>query len=240
MSLPSSEFPSTRWTVVKAVQGADQSSAREALANLCKYYWYPIYAYLRRSGHPPQDAEDRTQDFFCRVLQRKVFQSVDQRKGRLRSYLLGVLKRSLSDDQRKHRARKRGGGEPLVSLDAADPEERYQLEPSDLQSPDLLFDQTWARSILVHASDALREQFAHGNNEEAFTHLSEFLPLGENARSYREVAGRMGVDERVVRLQVHRMRKRYRKIVEDEISRTVETSGEVAEELDYLMAVLSQ
>lgn len=240
MSPESSEFPSTRWSVVKVAQGQDQTLAREALANLCQDYWYPIYAYLRRSGHSAQDAEDRTQDFFCRVLEREAFQSVDRARGRLRSYLLGVLKRSLSDDQRKRGAQKRGSGQAPLSLDDAEAEERYQLEPSDSQSPDLLFDRAWARHVLTAATESLRDHFVLGNNEDAFIHLSEFLPLGENGESYRDVASRMGVDESVVRLQVHRMRKRYRKMVEEEVAKTVDTSEDLSEELDYLLSVIGR
>lgn len=238
MSSGRSDFPSTHWSLIESARGENEAEARQALENLCERYWYPIYAYLRRSGRTPADAEDLTQSFFQRVVLEKAFHSADQAQGRLRSYLLGVMKRLLSDDKRHREAAKRGGKLQLLSFDDAEAESRYQLEPADTGSPDHFFDRTWARSVLVDASGRLRELFREGGNAESYEHLSEFLPLGENARSYREVAARMGVDEKVVRLQVHRMRQRYRVLIEETVALTVRDPAEVDDELSYLMSAI--
>ena len=240
MNSEGDHFPSTHWSQVKVLQQGDDIEAGRAFEDLCQRYWYPIYAFLRRSGHTPADAEDLTQGFFHRLIAERALHTADPAHGRLRSYLLGVLKRLLSDQNRHDMAVKRGGGESLVSFDHTDAEEIYRLEPPDLNSPDRQFDRAWAVRLLANATNRLREDFVQGDNIEAFDHLIEFLPLGENATPYREVAMRMGVEEHVVRLQVHRMRQRYRKLIELEVGQTVRDAGQIIEELAHLMTALGR
>lgn len=220
------------------VRGDDEAEAQRAMETICRNYWYPIYAFLRRSGYSPSDAEDLTQGFFHRLISEEAILRADQERGRLRSYLLGVLKRFLSDEQRFHGAIKRGGKQRLISLDELAAEDRYREEPSGEASPAELFDRAWARRLLVEASERLRVSFVEGSNEDAYTYLSEFLPLGDNARSYRDVAIDLGTTEGTVRLQVHRMRQRYRKLILEEVAQTVLDAAEVEAELEYLMAVV--
>lgn len=216
-----------------------EAEARQAMESICQSYWYPIYVYLRRSGHSPSDAEDLTQGFFHRLISEGALATAREEVGRLRSYLLGVLKRHLSDQQRLNRALKRGGAQIIISFEDAGAEARYKLEPRDWDSPDKLFDRAWAVSILTDASDRLRDAFMEGGNENAYNHLSEFLPLGANATSYRDIAVRMGVNERVVRLQVHRMRQRYRLLIQEEVAQTVVDPSEVEGELEHLMSLMT-
>ncbi len=193
-------FPTTHWSLIKVVQHGSETDARAALETLCQHYWYPVYAYLRRTGQPPPDAEDLTQAFFHRLVNERGLHSADQEFGRLRSYLLGMLKRLLSDLARRDGALKRGGGQATVSFDGMSAEASYRIERLDLNSPDRLIDRAWAERVLAAATARLRDAFAEGDNKEAFEHLREFLPEGGNTTSYREVADRMGVEERVVRL----------------------------------------
>ncbi|MGK0190637.1 MAG: DNA-directed RNA polymerase specialized sigma24 family protein [Verrucomicrobiales bacterium] len=239
MNSEESSFPSTHWSLVKVAQQGSETEVRQAMETICQRYWYPIYAYLRHSGHAPPDAEDLTQGFFHRLISEKALLAASEGRGRLRSYLLGVLKHHLSDQKRHNEALKRGGGLKIVSFDETVAEQRYALEPRDLNSPDKLFDRAWAVSVLTDATAKLREAFLEGDNEEGFRHLSEFLPMGDNDTPYRDIANRMGVNEKAVRLQVHRMRQRYRRIIEDEVRQTVADPAEIQEELDHLMAMMS-
>jgi RNA polymerase sigma factor (sigma-70 family) len=231
-------FPSTHWSLVQRVKDGDDKDSGLAMEAICKSYWYPIYAFLRRIGHAPSDAEDLTQGFFHRLIDEKSLLTANSDLGRLRSFLLGVLKRLLSDHTRHNATLKRGGGHADLSIDETDAEDRYKLEPSDLESPDKLFDRAWAHGILEHAAVKLRVAFEEGDNGEAFHHLQEFLPQGDNATSYRKVAKRMGVNENSVRLMVHRMRQRYRKCIEEEVAQTVTDPGEVEAEIEHLLAAV--
>lgn len=222
------------------MQHGGETDAQMALETLCQNYWYPVYAYLRRAGQSPADAEDLTQAFFHRLIVQRGLQSADERIGRLRSYLLGMLKRFLSHAARHETALKRGGGQVTVSIDALAAEAGYRIELQDFNSPDRIFDRTWAVRVMAGATARLREAFTEGDNAEAFEHLREFLPEGANEASYRAVAARMGVEERVVRLQVHRMRQRYRKLIEDEVRQTLDDPAELAGELEHLLSLLGR
>lgn len=240
MGDPDPSFPSTHWTRVRVLQRGDETEAREAMEAICREYWYPVYAFLRRTGRTPADAEDLTQMFFQRLIEDRALHSVREEFGRLRSYLLGVLKRLLSDQTRHHNAGKRGGTHEIVSFDLLLAEDQYRDEPMDLASPDRLFDRAWAIKVLSDATRKLHEAFVAGDNEEAFEQLKEFLPLGASASSYRDVASRPGIEERVVRLQVHRMRQRYRALVEAGVRETLNDPGGIPDELAHLMALVGR
>lgn len=235
---PRSPFPTTNWSLVKRVQRGTEEDARRALDDICKRYWYPIYGYLRRTGHPPGDAEDLTQDFFHRVVAENSILSADEARGRLRSFLLGVLKRLLSDHHRSLGREKRGGGKRIVSFDDREAEDRYRREPIEWKSPDALFDRAWAEGVLRGATERLRGEFAEADDLPLFEQLEEFLPLGDNATPYKKVAARVALTEAAVRLQVHRMRKRYAKIIEEEIALTVDDEADIATEREHLLRAL--
>lgn len=237
---PRSPFPTTHWSLVRRVQRGTPDDARRALEDICKGYWYPIYSYLRRSGHAPTDAEDLTQDFFHRVIEEKSILSASEARGRLRSFLLGVLKRLLSDHFRAQGREKRGGGRQIVSFDEADAEGRYIREPADVNSPDALYDRAWAEGVLNAAMEKLREEFVKADDLPLFDRLQEFLPLGDNATPYKKVAALTGLTDGAVRLQVHRMRKRYAKLIEEEIAHTVDDEADIQAEREHLLSVMAR
>ena len=236
---PSSEFPSTRWTLVRSVQKGGGVEASQALEQLCRSYWYPIYAYARRRGLSAEDAEDITQAFFQNLVTCQALQDARQEKGRLRGFMLGLLKRVMAKQHRHDTATKRGGVQPqMISFQDSAAEARYAVEPVDHGDPDLFFDRAWASDILAAAETQLRADYVKADNLETFEALCEFLPLGDNVTPYAEVAKRLGIVEATMRLQIHRMRKRYGRLIEAEIARTVSGEDELKAELAHLMAVV--
>lgn len=236
---PSSDFPATRWTLVRSVQQGGCQEAAQAMEQLCRNYWYPIYAYARRRGQAVEDAEDITQAFFQNLVTYEVLQDARQEKGRLRSFMLGLLKRVMAKQYRHDTATKRGGTEPqTISFQDSTAEARYAVEPVDQGDPDLLFDRAWASDILAAAEAQLRADYVKAENIGTFEALREFLPLGDNVTPYSEVARRLDIAETTMRLQIHRMRKRYGKLIEAEIARTVSSPEELKAELAHLMSVI--
>jgi RNA polymerase sigma-70 factor (ECF subfamily) len=237
---PRSPFPTTHWSLVKKVQRGSAEDAWRAMEDICRGYWYPIYSYLRRCGHAPADAEDLTQDFFQRVIEEKSILGADEARGKLRSFLLGVLKRLLSDHFRALGREKRGGGRHIVSFDDEEAEGRYQREPADLKSPDALFDRAWAEGVLHSALAKLRTASIEADDVALFDQVSEYLPLGDNATPYREAAARVKLSEGALRLQIHRMRKRYAKLIEEEIALTVDDEADIQAEREHLLRVMGR
>ena len=233
-------FPSTQWTLVQRIQCGSVEDARQAMEAICRRYWYPVYSFLRRSGHAQHDAEDLTQMFFEKLIEEHSMKDVREERGRLRAFLLGVLKRSLADHFEKRRAIKRGGNVQIISFDEQEAESRYALEPADLKSPDAIYDHAWARRVLEAADEKLRGECEGADDVKTFESLREFLPLGENATPYRDVAVRLRMEEATVRLQIHRMRKRYRKHIEEEIAQTVADPAEQKSELAHLMVAMGR
>lgn len=237
---PPSNFPTTRWTLVHRIQQGTVEDARQAFEEVCTTYWYPVYGYLRRSGQSKHDAEDLTQAFFQRLIEERSILGAQMDRGLLRSFLLGVLKRSLGDHYEKLRAVKRGGRAKIISFEEQDAESRYALEPADLKSPDAIFDHAWAMRVLESAEGKLRGECASSDDLDTFESLREFLPLGENATPYRKVAARLKIEEPTLRLQIHRMRKRYRQHVENEIAQTVGDPAAQKHELEHLMSAIGR
>ena len=232
-------FPSTRWSLVQSMQKGGEAEAAQALNEICRHYWYPIYAFTRRHGFSCHDAEDITQGFFQRIVSSEAIKEACAEKGRLRSFMLGLLKRVISNHVRHVSAKKRGGSPgATVSFDDIDAESRYLAEPADVRDPTVLFDRAWAEEVLHTAEHRLREDFARGNNLEDFERLREYLPHGENATPYPQIAATLGISEGALRLQIHRMRKRYAKLIEEEITQTVDDQDEAKAELEHLMKVI--
>jgi RNA polymerase sigma factor (sigma-70 family) len=232
------QFTTTHWSVVLAAGHGDSTRAHAALDQLCQAYWYPLYAYVRRLGHSPHDAQDLTQEYFARLLAGNWLAGVDRSKGRFRSFLLASLKHFLANEWDKARARKRGGGQTVMSLDAAAAEKRYALEPAAGTSPDKLFDQRWALALLDQVLSRLRQHYATAGKTELFDQLKDCL-LGERGSvPYAELGRRLDLSEPAVKVAVHRLRQRYRQLLREEIARTVGNTVDAEDELQHLFAVL--
>jgi RNA polymerase sigma factor (sigma-70 family) len=233
-------FTATHWSVVLAARGGSSSRARAALESLCRAYWYPLYAFVRRMGHSPHDAEDSVQGFFAVCLEKNYLAAADEAKGRFRSFLLLALKRFLARERDKSRAGKRGGGEKPIALDGLTAEARYALEPANHLSADKLFERRWALTLLEQVLSRLRDEQAAAGQAEAFEQLKEFLLAGGHGTPYAELAARLGRSEGAVKVAVHRLRQRYRELLQEEIANTVTSPEEAEEERRYLLAVLSR
>jgi RNA polymerase sigma-70 factor (ECF subfamily) len=232
------DFCTTHWSVVLAAGRNDTTHARAALEKLCQSYWYPLYVFVRRSGHSPHDAEDLVQSFFTLCIEKNYLGGADQSKGRFRSFLLIALKRFLANEWDKARTLKRGGGASAISLDALTAEQRYALEPVERLSADRLFERRWALTLLDKVLVRLREEQAVAGQLEAFEVLKDSL-TGSGSAPYAELAERLGKSEGAVKVAVHRLRQRYRELLETEIANTVASPEEVAEERRYLLSVLT-
>lgn len=231
-------FPSTHWTLVRAVQGTDADEAARAMEELCRGYWYPIYAFLRRSGYSVQDSEDLTQAFFHRLLTEKALLMAREGAGKLRSYLLGTLKHLLSDHVRHQTAQKRGGGLLTVSFDQMEAEERYACEPQDSHDPEWLFTRAWANELLAGVREKLREAYDTVGRADVFNLLLPFLVWDNEPPSCREIALKLGASEVATRILIHRLRVKFRTLLRDEVARTVLTPEEIPGELAWLQSVL--
>jgi len=231
-------FADTNWWVVHRAAHPEEPQADAARANLYRTYWRPIYDYVRRSGYGHEDAQDLAQEFFARLLEKNYLQAAAPEKGRFRSYLLLLLKRFLADQWDRAHRQKRGGGQPAVSLDAADTRFFPRVEPADDFTPDKLFDRAWAASLLANALQALREECRAAGKGELFDALRPFL-AGEKPARYAEVSTRLGLRESYAKVLVHRLRRRLRALVRAEIARTARSREEVETELRDLQAILA-
>lgn len=233
-----SQFTATHWSVVLAAGHGDLPQATAALEQLCRTYWYPLYAYVRRRGYGHEDAQDLTQEFFAQLLRKNYPARADRAKGKFRTFLLHSLNHFLGDQHQRSAALKRGGGRTFVSLDQESPEDRYRLEVPDELTPEKLFERRWAQTVLDRALARLREEFMADGKEAAYEVLSAFEPGEQNSLSHADAAARLGVSESAVKSMIHRLRLRHRELVREEIARTVATVAEIDEELRYLVSVL--
>jgi RNA polymerase sigma-70 factor (ECF subfamily) len=233
-------FTATHWSVVLAAKRGDSARARAATEALCRAYWYPLYAFVRRMGQSPHDAEDSVHGFFALCLEKDYLTAAEEAKGRFRSFLLLALKRFLAQERDKSRARKRGGGQRPIALDGLNAEQRYALEPAEHLSADKLFERRWALTLLEQVLSRLRNEQSAAGQREAFEQLKEFLLSGGRGTPYAELAARLGTSEGAVKVAVHRLRQRYRELLQEEIAHTVASPEEAEEERRYLLAVLSR
>jgi RNA polymerase sigma factor (sigma-70 family) len=234
----SSDFPTTRWTLVIAAADPHRKEARAALVSLCENYWYPLYAYLRRRGYPADQAQDLTQEFFIRVLEGRYLDHADPEKGRFRAFLIASMKFFLADEADRNRAQKRGGG-TVLSLEFSSGEDRYQREPAHDETPERIFERRWALSVLDRVVEKLRNEFLQHGRAEHFERLKVFL-LGQSDAPYAALAREMNTSEGALKVAIHRLRKRYRELFRQEIADTVADPAEVESELRYLAAVLTR
>ena len=232
-------FESTHWSVVLAAARTSSPEAEAALEKLCRDYWYPLYAFLRRKGQSPEEARDLTQEFFVdRVINRRVLRGVEAGGARFRSWLLACLENFTANHWQKNQAQKRGGGFEHLSLDFQDAEGRYLHEPADFRTPDRLYERAWALTLLNRALEQVRSDHERDGKSEQFEALKEFLPGEESHRTYADVARTLGKTEESIKMAVSRLRQQYGRQLREEIKRTVSQPGEVDAELRSLLEAI--
>ena len=240
-SLPpiAGNFTPTHWSVVVAAGRNDSTHARVALEKLCRTYWPPIYAFVRRQGHNPHDAKDLTQEFFARLLAKNYLAEVDRAKGRFRSFLLASLKHFLANEWDKSQAQKRGGGQVLIPIDAATAETSCGFQPADNLTAEKIFERRWALTLLDQVLRRLRADYVRDGKEKLFEQLKPTLTEASRTVAYAQMATRLDTTEGAVKVAVHRLRQRYRELLRAEIAETVATSSEVEDEIRNLFAALA-
>jgi RNA polymerase sigma factor (sigma-70 family) len=230
-------FTTTHWSVVLEAQG-ESPAAQEALEKLCRTYWRPIFAFLRRHGIPPEEAEDITQGFFAELLERRSLSAVRKEKGRLRSFLLGGLKYFLANEERRTMAVKRGKGQRPIPLEELRAGKQIETEPADPMTPDQIYERRWALTVLERVLSRLKDEYLAADNAALFDSLKQLLPDEPGSPSQAEIAARLGMSENAARQAFYRFRQRYQSLLREEIANTVATPGDIEDELRHLIAVL--
>jgi RNA polymerase sigma factor (sigma-70 family) len=220
-------FTTTHWSVVLEAQG-ESPAAQEALEKLCRTYWLPIFAFLRRQGIGPGDAEDLTQGFFTQLLERRSLHAVRKEKGRLRSYLLGALKYFLADERRQR----------FIPLEELRANARLEMEPADPETAEKIYERRWALTVLEHVLSRLKDEYQTAGNATLFDSLKQLLPDEPGAPSQVQIAAQLGMTENAIRQAFYRFRQRYQSLLREEIAHTVATPGDIEDELRHLIAVL--
>lgn len=233
----SATFPATQWSLVLRAQ-KEGIEASKALNDLCSRYWYPLYAYLRSRNFGREDAQDITQTFFLKAVMGGLLQSADQERGKLRSFLLAALTRHIADHLRHERAEKRGGRAIMLPMECFTAEERFVNEPADTRDPEKLFLTAWARGLMERVRQKLRAYYERTKRAEMFAVLEPCLAMDESATPYRELARRLSTTEASLRMQVHRTRQRFGKLLREEVGLTVQSEDELEEEMTWLAGVL--
>jgi len=231
---PGDVFATTHWTVVLAAREGSSQQADMALEELCRSYWYPLYVFVRRQTPTREDAEDLTQAFFARFLEKNYLAAISSERGRFRAFLLAALKHFLANEWDRANRQKRGGGATLVSLDWQDADTRYQIDPPDNLSPDKLYDRAWAVTMLERVIARLRDENTNEGKAGLFGQLKPFLMVGKSAIPYAQVADSLKLTEGAVRVAVHRLRVRYRELLRDEVRQTISDPAQVEEEMRTL------
>jgi RNA polymerase sigma-70 factor (ECF subfamily) len=230
-------FATTHWSVVLAARG-ESPEARAALEKLCRTYWWPIYGFVRRQGYSPEEAQDITQSFFARLLERRDLETVRREKGRLRSYLRASVKNFLSKARDRELTIKRGEGQPLVSLDDLLARERADQEPAHKLSADRIYERRWALTLLEQVLGRLGAEYKAAGKLALFDRLKELLAGESGQPSQAKIAGEFGMTENAVKQAFHRLRYRYRQLLHEEIAHTVATPDDVEDELRHFMSIL--
>jgi RNA polymerase sigma-70 factor (ECF subfamily) len=233
-------FLTTHWSVVLAAKDKSSPESAAALEVLCRAYWFPLYAFVRRQGHSPSDAQDLTQEFFARLLAKEYLQAADREKGRFRTFLRVALRRFLANEWDRARRLKRGGGHTPLPLDTTAAEQRYQAEGDNALAPDRLYEQRWARTLLEQALARLRADYAAAGNTAEFDQLKGALTAERGGIAYRDLAAALDLTEGAARVAVHRLRKRFREEFRAAVAETVSAPEEVEGELRHLVALLGE
>ncbi len=233
------QFATTHWSLVDAAKldETSQTRAREALEELCRAYWYPLYVFVRSRGYSAVDAQDLTQAFFARIIETGGFASADPERGRFRSYLLGAMKHFLANEWHRAQTQKRGGRVQFIEWDALDPEARYAGTSKQSDNPEHLFDREWALETIAGALQALRDEMAKAGKSDLFNALKDSL-TGEDEPPRKEIAARLNMSEGAVKVAVHRLRQHFGKLLRAAIAETVSNEADLKDEMRYLVAVL--
>jgi RNA polymerase sigma-70 factor (ECF subfamily) len=231
-------FATTQWSLVISASDRTSPRFRQALADLCSTYWYPLYAFVRRQSRSPAEAEDLTQDFFLALIDKEFLAATGPEKGRFRTFLLLCLQRYLANERDYRQAQKRGGGRPLVSINRDEAESRYELEPADAVTPERVFERRWALALLDQVLARLETEYRGSGKSALFVRLKPCLVADAPADSYAAIAADLGLTEGAVKVAVHRLRRRYGELLRAEVARTLERPGDVQEEIRALFAAL--
>lgn len=233
------QFTPTQWSLVLAASHGLTPDSEEALARLCRAYWFPLYAFIRRRGHAPHEAQDLTQEFFVHLFEHETLGRVDREKGRFRTFLLAALTLFLHNERDRQGALKRGGGRQIVSWDEADAEGRYAAEPADSATPEAAFERRWAQALVDQVMRRLEQEYVASDKGAVFNALRHYLTGETGPGAYAEAAARLGMNEGTVKVALHRLRRRFGEMLRSEITQTVSRPEDVAEELRHLFAALS-
>jgi RNA polymerase sigma-70 factor (ECF subfamily) len=232
-------FATTRWSVVLRASRADDAAGQRDLEDVCRACWYPIYAFIRRMGYSPEDSQDLAQGFFEHLLSNNVLLNADPARGRFRSFLLGSLRHYISNCSRRDRTVKRGGRVDFVPLEIEAGEERYERHIIHPDTPEKLFERSWAETLLQRASDALRRDYERQGKGPLFEALSPYLAGNADPNSYTQVAEQLGMGTGTVAVAVFRMRKRYGQFLREEIAQTLDDPAEIENEIRLLVAAVA-
>ena len=236
---PNRGFVTTRWTLVVAASREPTPESQEALSQLCELYWPPLYGFARRRGHSIEQAQDLTQSFFARFLEKHDVKAADPQRGRFRSFLLGAFKHFLANEYDREQTRKRGGGHVFIALEVEAAEARYAAEPADTLTPEALFERQWALGVIDRVMDALRADLVKSGKESTFEQLKGLLAGEKEEGGYAAIARTLGTTEGAVKVTVHRLRQKFRDLLRAEIAATVADDAEIEDEIRYLMAILA-
>lgn len=228
----------TRWSIVVAAGHKSSPDAAMALESLCKSYWYPLYAFVRRQGKQPDVARDLTQEFFAKVIEKDYLDAADKQRGRFRTFLLTVFKRFLANEHQREQAQKRGGGRCVVSIDVDDGERRLKLEPSHNWTPEREFERRWAVTLLEQVLERLRDDYDAKGKSDVFDRLKPFLTVDYSSDSYAAIANEFEMTQGAVKVAIHRLRQRYRDLIRHEVASTVANEDDTEDELGQLFAAI--
>jgi RNA polymerase sigma factor (sigma-70 family) len=231
-------FTSTHWSMVRAAGDKASPRGSQALTTLCEIYWTPIYSFARQLGKNPEEAQDLTQEFFARLLEKNTVQHADRSKGKFRSFLRTCFSNFLADEHRKGQAARRGGGKTVLSIDGDMAERQYSIEPFHDKTPEKIFEIQWAKTLLKRVREKLREESAGTIHEQRFNQLERFLPGGKGSVPYADMAADLNMNQVTLKVAVHRLRARFHRVLVDEIADTVEREDQIQEELQYLLELL--
>lgn len=232
-------FATTRWTAVLAAGRKSDATARRALGELCRTYWFPLYAYVRRHGHSKEDAEDLTQSFFARFLEKNYLAGLERERGKFRAFLLAALKHFVANEWDQSHRQKRGGDLTHLSLDWQTADTKLQVAATGEPSPDRAFDREWAVVLLEQVIARLRDENARDGRGQLFEQLKPFLTVGKSAIPYPQAAAATGLSESAVRVAVHLLRRRYRELLREEIAQTLADPTQVDDEMRALFSAFS-
>lgn len=233
-------FASTRWSIVVAAAGTDSEASAHALARLCETYWGPLYAFARRSGHQPDMAQDLTQGFFARLLEKRDIGQATPERGRFRSFLLGAFKHYIANAHKRDVALKRGGGAVTLPLEFEHAEEFYTREPAETRTPETLYERRWVLTLIDKVLLDLRDNYEQSGKGEIFEQLKPFLTEESSEAGYRELSQRLGLSETMLRSAVHRMRRRYRDLLRQAVADTLTDPVDIEDEIRFLFSALSR